>query len=38
MAPQVKMLKGMPEDLAKFYAASIVQVGDASCFTNASDF
>ena len=25
MAPQVKMLQGMGEDLARFYAASIVQ-------------
>lgn len=26
LAPQVRMLRGMPEDLARFYAASVVQV------------
>ena len=26
MAPQVRMLRGMPEALARFYAASVVQV------------
>jgi serine/threonine protein kinase len=25
MAPQVKMLQGMPEPLARFYAAQVVQ-------------